>query len=344
MLGINSNSWAGVTATDVVCTGCVNDTDIATGAVSESKLGIGAVTNGKIGDGAVTDVKIAGPISANKIEKPANVLTVAQSGGDFTTISAALASLPDPNTTPVVIKVMPGTYTESAGIFMKSYVHLQGSGRDVTIIEGPIKISSVEDVAISGLKIRYPSYITGVYGAIHIATSSPVIKDNYFDGPNIVGVSAVYCASSSPTIEGNFFKDIPGRGIESNNSSTLIRNNTLINSGDDPVQEQNSSSTIIGNVFEGGGDHLLIENSNSKWINNVIKNGYGGLYISGNDPTKKPIVKGNIITGSTGEADINVIGIYITPNISFNIYDTFNGSGAVGMYNVKSDGTPAPLQ
>lgn len=59
MFGFVGSSLAGVTATDVVCTGCVNDTDIVSGAVTELKLATDAVSSAKIADGAVTDTKIS---------------------------------------------------------------------------------------------------------------------------------------------------------------------------------------------------------------------------------------------------------------------------------------------
>ncbi len=47
---------------------------------------------------------------------PARVIWVAESGGDFTSLSEAMASIPDDNTaaTPYVIKIAPGTYTENS--------------------------------------------------------------------------------------------------------------------------------------------------------------------------------------------------------------------------------------
>ncbi len=47
-----------------------------------------------------------------------------------------MASIPDNNTaaTPYVIKIAPGTYTETANVAMKNYVDVEGSGQDITTI------------------------------------------------------------------------------------------------------------------------------------------------------------------------------------------------------------------
>ena len=67
---------------------------------------------------------------------PARVIWVAESGGDFTSLSEALDSIPDNNTaaTPYVIKIAPGTYTETSNVAMENYVDVEGSGQDVTTI------------------------------------------------------------------------------------------------------------------------------------------------------------------------------------------------------------------
>ena len=57
------------TATDVVCTGCVGETDLATSAVTGQKIKNGAVNSAKIYDGAITnaDISSAAAIDASKI-------------------------------------------------------------------------------------------------------------------------------------------------------------------------------------------------------------------------------------------------------------------------------------
>jgi len=117
------------------------DTDsgsgIKTGHIQDS-----AVTTNKIADGAVTDTKLSGTISASKIEdgvfqkKYANVVVVAKSGGDYTSPVSALSAITDASSSnPYLVKVMPGLYDlGTSSLQMKSYVDLEGSGPDSTII------------------------------------------------------------------------------------------------------------------------------------------------------------------------------------------------------------------
>lgn len=106
-----------------------------------------AVTTSKIANGAVTNDKISGPISASKIDlsgfqsKLSNVIIVAKSGGDFTSVRSAVNSITDSSeSNPYVIKVMPGIYDETSGgsggvlnaIQLKNYISIQGSGIDAT--------------------------------------------------------------------------------------------------------------------------------------------------------------------------------------------------------------------
>ena len=63
---------------------------------------------------------------------PDGVIWVAKSGGQFTSVSAAMNSITDTN--PHLIKVAPGTYTETSTIILKNNVDIEGSGQDRTII------------------------------------------------------------------------------------------------------------------------------------------------------------------------------------------------------------------
>lgn len=374
ILGISGNAWTGVTATDVVCTGCVNDTDIASGAVTDPKIATGAVTTTKIADGAVSDAKITGPISASKIQKPANVLVVAKSGGDYATIQAAVDSVNPTADNPYVIKVMPGNYYES--VTMKSYVHLQGAGRDVTRItydQNPWYVIFCDDV----VNVEISGFTLDGYG-INNVYSSPTISNNLFKSSYWGGAAqGIYNYNASPIIKDNTFELRAEPIIHSNGSSSpLISGNEIIGldrtgtgilvSGGTPI----ISNNVIKNMYVG------IQGPNFIASDNLIEGNETGISDDGVPTIKDNIIRNNISYGIFGAGTGTAIGNTITGNglcgigsslsrvlihnkittngidvclapgelVSFNIYDTVSGSGAIGNYNLKSDGMPAPLQ
>lgn len=69
--------------------------------------------------------------------KPDRVISVDQSGGDFTTINAAMAAIGTDlaaatSDNPVLIKLGPGQHYVDETLNVKDHVYIQGSGRDVT--------------------------------------------------------------------------------------------------------------------------------------------------------------------------------------------------------------------
>ncbi len=67
----------------------------------------------------------------------ARTLVVAASGGDFTSVQAAVNSISDASATnPYLVWIAPGVYAET--VTLKPYVHLQGAGRDVTVLQGNV--------------------------------------------------------------------------------------------------------------------------------------------------------------------------------------------------------------
>lgn len=285
MFGISAKAMAASAASDVVCNGCVGSTDIADAAVTDAKLGTSAVTNTKIADGAVTDAKITGPIAASKVEKPANVITVAQSGGDFTSIGEALDSLPTPNTTPVLIKVMPGTYDEasySRYTEIKSNVTLQGAGREVTTIKGCMWVKDGTNITISGFTIRpeivnpsaFPVYADNYD---NLSDQKITIEGNYISGGAYAGlvISSVYSPYvivSDNIIAGNTNGLVLERG-----SGATIRNNTIIENSGSGIYIANASPKVTGNTIANNATDVTITSGSANISHNVFDTVSGTL-------------------------------------------------------------------
>lgn len=70
-----------------------------------------------------------------------NVVVVAKSGGDYTSVQAAIDSISDAAVdNPYLVWVAPGVYSET--VTMKPHVHVQGAGQEMTIITSTISNAS----------------------------------------------------------------------------------------------------------------------------------------------------------------------------------------------------------
>ena len=339
-------AWAIPPATDVDCTApCISSFEIEDGAVTSADIADGTVDTVDIAPGAVTDAKITGPISRGNLETPSNRVVVAVGGGgDFTTITAALAAITPSAANPYVIDVMPGTYTES-NIETKSYVHLRGAGREVTTIDGSasgttIYILEVNNVAISGFTVIGSNYV--VYGDTF---SNVTLSDNTFTGASF----GIYpYDGSNLTIKDNI---ITGNGygfLLYWITGFTLKGNTITGNGngdreDDAVHINQSSGTVVGNVITNNGNGI---NADRNAVVTIIGNTITGHVGTGLDvyrPTSAIIINNNISGNGTGGGpyDKDIFISSGTANISHNIFDTVDGT-ITGAYNVKSDGTPWP--
>jgi len=98
----------------------------------------------ELGRQAITAVPYA--FYAQKTQGYANLVTVAKSGGDYTSIQAAVDSIDTAAADqPYLIWVAPGVYSET--VVLKPYVHLQGAGQGATIITSTVSGDSPVTVA-----------------------------------------------------------------------------------------------------------------------------------------------------------------------------------------------------
>jgi pectin methylesterase-like acyl-CoA thioesterase len=81
----------------------------------------------------------AAPYALYALDTPgyAGVVTVAKSGGDFTSVQTAIEEIREANPeNPYLVWVAPGVYSET--VTLKPYVHLQGAGAEATVIVSAI--------------------------------------------------------------------------------------------------------------------------------------------------------------------------------------------------------------
>lgn len=338
MLGTRGNVWAGkVVAADLVCTN-------PAGCVQTDEISDGAVTNSKIADGVVTNSKITGPISASKLEKPANVVVVAKSGGDFTSIAAAMAAINPTEDNPYIIKVMPGTYIEPS-FSMKSYVHINGAGRDTAKIYVSayqnIICTSVTHVTISGITLTTSSYADPIIGIAIGDSSFVTIENSRFIGfANFIGIM-----TSGSTEDTNISRNI------FINSAKMEEAALSIGSGTPSVRD---------NLFRGNYSGIKIYQGAPVVKDNIFTDNSHGIIVVGGTPT----IKDNTLSGSywaglalqggtplvlSNKSNNNTCDIRLyasSPHVSYNVFDTlcvpWDNSTYVGKYNLKTDGTDAP--
>ena len=90
------------------------------------------------GAGSGLDADTVDGQHANQLETHyQNVVVVAESGGDYQSVQAAIGSIIDAAAdNPYLVWVAPGVYAEQ--VTMKPYVHLQGAGQDATVISSSV--------------------------------------------------------------------------------------------------------------------------------------------------------------------------------------------------------------
>lgn len=219
-------------------------------------------------------------MGSSKLLAQANRVVVAKSGGNYTSISAALAAISPSASKPYVIDVMPGTYTEN--VTMKSYVHVRGAGREVTVVKSPYTnvdvfvIQYLTDVAISGLTA------TGGWDGIGVFSSAPTISDNALTGNTASGVANF---SASSILTGNLMTQNGYFGIYNYNTAPglTITNNTISgNKGYGVEFTTRAGGTMMGNNITGnlGGRGLSVEGTSFPTIvhNSIFENYSGNNY------------------------------------------------------------------
>ena len=214
---------------------------------------------------------------------------VAKSGGNYTTITAAMTAISPTATNRYVIEVWPGVYTEPGTVTMKSYVHIKGSGRDVTTVKTTtgtvINGANVTNVEISGITVTNSLNLLGLHYGVKIRIGSNItIQDitvtNTRGGIEVANVT-------NATITGNQLVANYYQGVWIYNTSGIISNNIITgnvgpssrNSDFGIILDNNSTPgprlMVSGNMISdnsGDGIALYYDHTNTVITNNTIVN------------------------------------------------------------------------
>jgi parallel beta-helix repeat protein len=346
---------------------------IVDGSLSSGDLGFNYAGSTSKG-GAASNLACSSCVSKSELDfqvpgLPAQRIVVAKSGGDYTTISAALAAISPSSTNRYVVDVLPGTYVER--VTMKSYVHLRGAGQEVAIIKAPstgydvIDINSLTEVAVSGLSIVDGYYgidirssssvrvfgnkLTGSGFGIYVYDSDPVIEHNEISTNRNDGLAISSCSGSNvPVIRGNTIKNNTDDGIYLSSSWPKILGNTIHNNGDAGIWNYGANAVISGNVITANnGDGIAETNYSYSTISGNVITGNNGYGFS-NYSWSRPKVTQNRITGNgvSSKTDLYVDSATSSayrPVVCFNMYDDITNNGlCIRAYNVTSLGSSAP--
>ena len=270
---------------------------------------------------------------------PARVLWVAESGGDYTTLSAALAAIPGDDEderreidggmllaatedNPYVIKIAPGTYEEVGPVVLKSYVDVEGSGQGVTTITCECGSNSLDGSAATvsapniQAEIRHLTIAntTGSDDTTYSTGVATFMSDESFSmnnvtatatgGDNMSGVANVgsWSLLSSPlmnNVTATATGGINSAGVANSYSSPLMNNVTATATG--------ANSAGVYN-----------EQGSSPLMNNVTAEGTGdvggvGVFNNGSSAT----IRNSSITGNTNSiALVNLSLMESTANMA----------------------------
>ena len=300
---------------------------------------------------------------------PARVLWVAESGGDYTTLSAALAAIPGDDEderreidggmllaatedNPYVIKIAPGTYEEVGPVVLKSYVDVEGSGQGVTTITCECGSNSLDGsaatVSASNIQaeIRHLTIAntTGSDDTTYSTGVATFMSDESFSmnnvtatatgGDNMSGVANVgsWSLLSSPlmnNVTATATGGINSAGVANSYSSPLMNNVTATATG------ANSAG-----VYNEQGSSPLMNNVTATAIGDV-DNGGGGVGVL-NDSSSATI-RNSSITGNTNSiALVNLSLMESTANmapITKLVFSTADVAGTLLDGSVSVDGS-----
>jgi len=292
-----------------------------TGVPAGFSDGVDNDTTYTAGDG----LELVGTQFKGKGTSTQNMVIVAKSGGDYTTVTAALASITTAsNTNRFLIYVAPGVYNES--VTMKEYVDIEGAGELTT------KITSSGNTLVGAN-----------YAELRFLTVESTGGSTY--------AIAILNDATSPTLTHITAHASGGTHnwgvLNRNNSGPTMRNVTAIAYGGTNsygVQNLSSASILMTDVTTraaGGTNNYGVDNDTTMDVTmtNVTTSAYSGtkcygVYNSFSDNLTMTNV--NITAQSCTTSNYGVVNEGCSPTMTNVIIDAGNGTYNYGVFNYSS--------
>lgn len=290
-----------------------------------------------------------------------NVIVVAKSGGDYTSVAAALNSISSPSSSNrYLVWVAPGVYNETDLLEVREYVHLQGAGPNATVVTSS-RTHTVQNsdaatarlydngrisdmtVANEGNSSTYAIAIWSAEASREASIDNVVVEVLATGG---VAHYALYMADSEPTIRNSKLK--------AGGASTVNTAFGSVNSSGGFPQALIESSTLIGgsnnidgvscNDPSGTGYGLQMTNSAPTIRDSYICGGHRAIFAGVNGST---LVEGSqiAVSSTSGAFMIETSGSgsvqIATSEVSY-LNNKFTGVGELRcIHNFKPNRTPA---
>jgi hypothetical protein len=225
----------------------------------------------------------------------ANVVIVAKSGGDFSSIQAALDSIGDAGPgNPYLVWVAPGVYTER--VTMKAYVDIEGSGQQVTRItfsgggaNDSATLITASNAALRSLTVENTGGAAYAI-AIHNNGSAPQLTEitAMASGDGNIGAAVFNTSSASPSID-NSTLITSGTGFSHytlysiGSSTPTVRNSTITAIDGSAVNygilgAVNSTTTLYNSIVRGTTYAVYMLNAFGNIATSLVD---GGVFLDG---------------------------------------------------------------
>lgn len=275
---------------------------------------------------AVDAAALGGVTAANFTPAPQNVVIVAKGGGDYGTITAALAAISGTADNPWLIWVAPGVYDET--VTMKEFVDIAGAGQGLT-------------------RIRAPGTDTGVTGTVNCANNAE-LRDLTVESTGRNHAIAIRCDSASPRLT----------RVTATASSGAFANHAVFNSSSSPTMTHVTASA------SGGYANHAVHNTNSSPVMNdvtatAVRNAlaatsniynYGVSNFSGSYPAMNRVTAAATGYNLTGDIYLYNYGVYndgsspaMNQVVAAASGDNLEGSSVVTNYGVYNFNCSAPI-